>query len=440
MKKSSLTGWKDVFSFTLIQTLKNKAYIISSIIIIVLMFVSIPALQRILGGDDQLDKPSPIQKVYVINETPLLDLDFNNQIQDEFLNHITFEVSQETKDTITKRIEESENTSVLLTLSETDGNYSLAFIKSKEGSVNDTSLEKLGEAVSSTFYILKIKAMDISPEQAAFLDTKVSTSLTMTDIDGNPIIKEDTSITGSEYWFVYGLLFIIMMVNIMAGTQVATAIATDKSTRVIEYLLTSVRPLALMVGKVLSMLVAVLVQLISMTIVVSISNKVFSSASFNGNSLAQFLPQDIFQNINLLNIILCLITVALGLIFYGVLAGLAGATVSKLEDLQEGLTLFTIANLVGVYIGLGAANVLMASGTNTYVMFSLLFPLSSPFILPGAVLVGKASMGVVAIAIGLQIIFIILLFKFVAKIYEALILHNGNTIKPKDLFKLSKTV
>lgn len=439
MKKNSLTGWKEVFSFTLIQTLKNKAYIVSSIILIVLMLVSVP-VSNIILGNDKGSGPNPIQKVYVINETALQNLDFSPLLQEEFLDHITFEVSQEPFDTITKRIEESEGTSVLLRLSENDSMYSLDLVKSSKGSVNDSSLQKLGEAISKSFHILKIKAMGITPEQSAFLDTKVSTSLTLTDAEGNPIVKEDTSISNAEYWFVYGLLFIIMMVNIMASTQIATAIATDKSTRVVEYLLTSVRPLALMFGKVLAMLVAVLAQLISFAIMIFISNKVFSSGSTNGNALAQFLPQDIFKNLNIINIILCLLMVALGLIFYGILAGIAGATVSKLEEIQEGLTLFTITNLVGVYIGLGAANTMMLSGTNTYVMFSLLFPLSSPFLLPGAILVGKTSMAVVAIAVALQLVFTILLFMFAAKIYEALILHNGNTIKPKDLFKLSKTV
>jgi ABC-2 type transport system permease protein len=130
----------------------------------------------------------------------------------------------------------------------------------------------------------------------------------------------------------------------------------------------------------------------------------------------------------------------LGFIFYATLAGLAGATVSKIEELQEGLTLFTLTSLVGVYIGLGAANVLMGPGENAYTNFALLFPLSSPFILPGAILVGKVSYLMIAIALVLQIIFIMLLFKFVAKVFETLILHNGNTIKLKELIKLSKTV
>ena len=147
-----------------------------------------------------------------------------------------------------------------------------------------------------------------------------------------------------------------------------------------------------------------------------------------------------FQNLNLVNILLCFVLVILGLIFYATLAGLAGATVSKLEEINEGLTLFTLVAMVGAYVGLGAANTMMASSDNAYVIFSLLFPLSSPFLMPGAILVGKASLAMAGLAIVLQLVFIMLLFRFVAKVYETLVLHNGNKIKVKDLVKLSKTV
>ena len=71
------------------------------------------------------------------------------------------------------------------------------------------------------------------------------------------------------------------------------------------------------------------------------------------------------------------------------------------------------------------------------------FPSYSPYLhlyTTRAILIGKASLPIVATSIALQLVFIILLFRFVAKVYETLILHNGNAIKIKDLFKISKTV
>ncbi len=440
MKKSNITGWKDVYSFTLIQTLKNKAFIISFVFMLVLMLVSMPLLNRFVIGDDNTNQSSPIQKVYINNETSLSALDFSNLKKDERFAYITFEEKQEAYETILNRIETLEHQSILLTLSEENGMFSLNFEKASNGPIKDATLSQLGEAVSMEFQILKLKAMGVTEEQAALLDAKVESSIYFADVEGNPVIEKDTSITSTEYWFVYGLLFITMMVNMMASIQVATSIVTEKSTRVVEYLLISVRPLALMVGKVLAMLTAVLLQMVTMVAMVFVSNRFTSNINSGGNTLSQLLPKDILQNLNMINIVLCFATILLGFIFYAVLASMSGATVSKLEDINEGLTLFTMTNLVGVYIGLGAANVLMGSGINSYVIFSLLFPLSSPFLLPGAILVGKASLPLVAGAIVLQIVFTMLLFKFVAKVYETLILHTGNKIKVKDLFKLSKTV
>ncbi len=102
--------------------------------------------------------------------------------------------------------------------------------------------------------------------------------------------------------------------------------------------------------------------------------------------------------------------------------------------------MFTFTTIIGAYIGIGAANVLMAAGNNPFVTFAFLFPLSSPFILPGAILLGKISVPLIVLSIVLQIIFAGLLANFVAGIYETLILHNGNKIKITQLFQISKTV
>ncbi len=443
MKKSSITGWQDVFSFTLIQTLKSKAFIISYILFLAIALISMPLINMITNGDAEDDnKPNPIQKVYVNNETSLSKLQFSKITDNEYLSHITFETMQEDYSQITKRIEETEEASVVVTIKEDNGMYTLAFAKSSDGSISDSNLQALGEAVVKQFDSYRIETLGITPEQLAMLQAPVSSNVTLTDTNGQPIFKVDTSISNSEYWFIYGIWFVVLMVNTMASSQVASSIVTEKSTRVIEYLLTSVKPLAVMAGKILAMLVAVLLQMVSMVVVLFISNTITASfSSDTGESLlAQYLPTDIFQSLNLINIILCFILVVFGLIFYATLAGLSGATVSRMEEMGEGLMLFTFTNLIGAYIGMGAAGVLMGSGENAFTTFAFLFPLSSPFILPGAILIGKASLWIIVLALLLQILFIFLLLKFVAKVYEILILHNGNTIKIKDLIKIFKTV
>ena len=440
MKKSNITGWRDVFSFTLLQTLKNKAFIISFILFLVLAVSSMPLINMITGGDEDSEGPNPIRKVYVYNNTSLPEMDFNGLLKDSRLSHISFEPCRWDYDTVTERIENQEQDSVLLTLSSSEGMYSLSFVKANRGPVGNNSLSQLGTAVSKQFDAFKLEALGVTEEQSKLLHAEVASKVSLLDADGEIIIKESTAISNVDYWFIYGLLFVILMITTISGPQVANSIVTEKSTRVVEYLLITVRPLALMIGKILAMLCAVMLQMVTMVIMLFISNKISASMSGGDSILSQYLPQNLFQNLNLVNILLCFVLVVLGLVFYATLAGLAGATVSKLEELSEGLTLFTLVSMVGAYVGLGAANTMMASSTNSFVTFALLFPLSSPFVMPGAILVGKASLTMAGIAIALQLVFIVLLLRFVAKVYETLILHNGNKLKVKDLVKLSKTV
>jgi ABC-2 type transport system permease protein len=138
------------------------------------------------------------------------------------------------------------------------------------------------------------------------------------------------------------------------------------------------------------------------------------------------------------NILICLIIFVLGLIFYATFAALVGSTASRVEDTAESLSMFTIASLIGAYVGMAAAGVLMGVGENAFVYFALIFPLSSPFILPGVVLLGKSSILITIISIIVLVGSTILLFNFTAKVYETLILHTGNRIKIKELFKMAK--
>lgn len=438
MKNSNISGWKDVFSFTFIQTMKSKAFLISYVITLLIVALGLPVVSIFTSqttGDS--DTPSPINKVYIENKTALPDINFT--LEDKTMSKITFVKMTKNYQTVSDRIQKDEKASVILTISLSNGVYALDFVKAGSGPVKEKDLEKLGEAFTTQFDAFKISALGITSEQTAMIQANVDTKVSMLNADGTAIEKKNTKISETEYWFIYGILFVVLMVNSMASGQIATSIVTEKSTRVIEYLLTSVKPLALIVGKIIATLSAVLLQMVSLIVVFFISNKVSASISGSESMLSKYLPTKIFENLNIVNITFCLICILLGLIFYATLAGLAGATVSKLEEIQQGLTIFTFANIIGAYIGLAAINVLKGAGDSGFVTFAFLFPLSSPFLLPGSILAGKTSVPIIAASIALQIVFVILLFRFTAKVFETLILHNGSKIKLQDVIKISKT-
>ncbi|MDQ2088042.1 ABC transporter permease [Herbivorax sp. ANBcel31] len=441
MKMSNISGWKDVFTFTLKQTLKSKAFIIGYIIFIVFALLVIPIMNFVLDSDVEDEDLIKIQKVYVFNETEITNIDFEKVSNLEIaVNNLKFITENKDYDDVLEQIENDDEPVVALKITKDESSYSLHFTKSTSGIVKDSELKLLGSAVQESFEQSIVDYAGVSDEQLKVIRSEVGSRVYNIDSKGNEITSEDTSISYSDYWFLYGIIFVLLMINIMASSKVATSIVTEKSSKVIEQLLTSIKPLAIIVGKVLATLSAVLLQFVSVIILGVVSNYITNNyiRTEKESIIKDYINPDIINNLGIDNIMICLLIIALGFIFYATFAGLIGATASKVEEINESLAIFTFASLIGAYVGMGAAGTLMGAGQNAFVYFALIFPLSSPFIMPGAVLLGKTSSLLIIISMIVLIVSITFLFRFAAKVYETLVLHTGNRISIKELFKIAK--
>lgn len=438
MKKDSARGWKDVFTFTLTQTVKSKSYIISLIFMIVCAMVSMPIMNMILKDDitDGSEK-SAIEKVYVYNMTMCQNLSPKEELTEGYA-HIVFENATVEISELETKLQEDETNSVILVLMEDENYCYIQFERSPNGDVTMMELQMLGQYIQNAFTKAKVELLGLTEAQVKFFETSVVASAAVVDTKSD-LMLEDTSITRAEYWFIYGVMFFVLMTCVMASSQVATSIVQEKSSKVIEYLLTSIRPLAVIIGKVLAMLVTVMLQMMSLVLAGYVSTKIGTLLTGQkSNAITRFMTPEMLESLNAGNIILGLVVAGAGLVLYATLAGLCGATASRMEEAGESLSLLTITSLIGFYIGFGAAGSLMAAGDNAFVTFALIFPVSSAFLLPAALLVGKADLGIALIAIAVLIISIVLMFRFVAKVYEGLILHNGARLKLKDVFAMAK--
>ena len=103
--KNNVTGWKDVFSFTLTQVLKSKAYSISFILLVLIVLVSMPIASKLLFNNTEdviapnsiseteggVIAPSPISKIYVNNTTFYTNIDFKDMKNIDAFRHIEIE-------------------------------------------------------------------------------------------------------------------------------------------------------------------------------------------------------------------------------------------------------------------------------------------------------------------------------------------------------------
>lgn len=167
-----------------------------------------------------------------------------------------------------------------------------------------------------------------------------------------------------------------------------------------------------------------------------------SGVSSSEFEIAQALS-DLSKVFTPFNIAAIIVIFLLGFLFYSLIAALVGASVSRMEDLQAAMSPYAIIGILGMYLSyfpvIFSVDSLSSgdAAINPVQMFSYYFPISSPFALPSAVLLGNLGTWQVAAAIGILAAFVVLIAIVVSKVYEAIILHNGNRIKFGDMLKMA---
>ena len=115
-----------------------------------------------------------------------------------------------------------------------------------------------------------------------------------------------------------------------------------------------------------------------------------------------------------------------------------------MEDLQAAMQPYSLVGVVGFFLAyypiiFNAESLADGSaGTNSVQIFSYYFPISSPFSLPSAVILGQLDTLQSVIAVAILAVFTVLVAVLVSKVYEAIILHNGSRLKMGDILKMAK--
>ncbi|MBR5666348.1 MAG: ABC transporter permease [Lachnospiraceae bacterium] len=451
MRKSEFRGWTEVFRFTFIQTWKNRSFLIFMIISWVVCMLAVPVLSAISSskkdtGEYHIEKVNA-DKVYVYDEIGLTLMGFDTTafkkaevfkdlpVVPVNVNPLSETREQEWKD-FTKKVDEEPKSIVIHIRLDATHSFSFDVVRAIESDVTKKECEYIGSLLVEEFNEFKYKATNFGEEQQKALDTTYEVTGLLEEKDGT-FVTEKAHISTAKYWVVYGVLFVVMMVCITGAMQIATAVAMDKSSKVMEYMLTSIRPMALIFGKVLAQVVSVIIQMGVSFGLALLSN--FVTGQVTGNNYLQTkLPAGIFSSLNPLNIALALVVIALGVMLYGFIAGLCGAMVTKMEELQESVSLLTMTNIIGSYLALFAAMAMQKSLTSPLFYAAVLIPISSPFLLPGVVLIGEGAWWIKLLSLAILFVMDVIILFTSARVYEALLLYNGNKIKLKDLKKFLK--
>ena len=207
--------------------------------------------------------------------------------------------------------------------------------------------------------------------------------------------------------------------------QVSSSITTEKTSKIMETLVTSTSPKTIVIGKTIGIGIVGLVQMILIVGTALISAKAFLEPELIESVLDM-------SNITVYLGIITIIYFILGYFAYALLYALTGSTVSKPEDIQSANTPVALLAVIGFYLSYFT----MMNPTSELNTFASLFPISSPFCMPFRIMMGLASGKEVAISIAILIVTIFVIAKVAIKIYSSAILNYGTKMSFKDIVNI----
>ena len=313
---------------------------------------------------------------------------------------------------------------------------SLSLISSLESKIE----KRIGE--------LKLKKMGVDL-------SKISASKTYVNINQEDFEGVKTSKAGSFLKLVFGGAagYLLFMFIIIYGNLIMRSVIEEKSSRIIEVIISSVKPIQLMLGKIFGTSLAGITQFAIWVILIAILS--FAASSFfgidlsanpqqemitaavsdvNANSELQALIAEL-HSLPLINLIVAFVLFFVGgYLLYSSLYAAIGAAVDNETDTQQFLMPVVILLVVGFYVGFFTA--LEDPHGTISVVFSYI-PFTSPI-----VMLIRIPFGV---PIWEQILSLsVLIFSFLvtvwiaAKIYRVGILMHGKKPSYKDLIKWLK--
>lgn len=401
-----LSGTGQVYRFTLSQLLKSRANRVTLIIMMLLAAVSMP-LTALLGGETpETSDTAGLASVRVDNRTDLA-LDFSG---DAYWADTDFSADAGEPDAV-------------VTITGDETGYQVAVNGSETADAGE--LSQLAETARQAVRDACLRAAGLSSRQLEALTASTG--------------EEDSHEDG--FWVQYGYSILAMMVCLMSASYVIRAVVEEKDSRLVELLLVSVKPMALLAGKILAVMAFTFGWLLAMLAGLGVSCGLTAGLMGPGvlqkqlSGLLAALPQatpDVWYLVSLLAVLL--VSLALGYLTMSIIGGVAGACCSGMEEAGEATGPVMLLTMAG-YL---ASCVVGAVPSGPVAVFFTLCPVVSIFCAPVQFAGGNVSIWLVLLSWLIQAAVIWGLLTLASRVYAGLIVHRGSRVKLREVFSMAK--
>lgn len=401
-----LSGTGQVYRFTLSQLLKSRANRVTLIIMVLLAAVSMP-LTALLGGEmPETSDTAGLASVRVDNRTDLV-LDFSG---DAYWADTDFSADAGEPDAV-------------VTVTGDETGYQVAVVGSESAHAGE--LSQLAETARQAVRDACLQAAGLSSRQLEALTASTG--------------EEDSHEDG--FWVQYGYSILAMILCLMSASYVIRAVVEEKDSRLVELLLVSVKPMALLAGKILAVMAFTFGWLLAMLAGLGVSCGLTAGLMGSGvlqkqlSGLLAAVPrvqEDLWQAAGVLLVLL--VSLGLGYLTMSLIGGVAGACCSGMEDAGEATGPVMLLTMAG-YL---ASCVVGAVPSGPAAVFSTLCPVVSIFCAPVQFAGGNVSFWLVLASWAIQAAVIWGLLTLASRVYAGLIVHRGSRVKLRELMSMAK--
>lgn len=401
-----LSGTGQVYRFTLSQLLKSRANRVTLIIMVLLAAVSMP-LTALLGGETpETSDTASLASVRVDNRTDLV-LDFSGNA---YWADTDFSADAGEPDAV-------------VTITGDETGYQVAVNGSETADAGE--LSQLAETARQAVRDACLRAAGLSSRQMEALTASTG--------------EEDSHEDG--FWVQYGYSILAMILCLMSASYVIRAVVEEKDSRLVELLLVSVKPMALLAGKILAVMAFTFGWLLAMLAGFGVSCGLTAGLMGSGvlqkqlSGLLAAVPQvqeDLWQAAGVLLVLL--VSLGLGYLTMSLIGGVAGACCSGMEEAGEATGPVMLLTMAG-YL---ASCVVGAVPSGPVAVFSTLCPVVSIFCAPVQFAGGNVSIWLVLASWVIQAAVIWGLLTLASRVYAGLIVHRGSRVKLRELMSMAK--
>lgn len=403
-----------ILKFELKSYLTNKVFLgvtLFSIaaIICVLFF---PLISESFKSDTVKDDNLPVMLVCCDNqeEKSLINEAFSSAFSDYSVEFI-----DESENELKNRIINESAECAFFVKSLTDYNYYV-----NDLSIYDANIAVADEVLKSVYQMSAMINSGMNAEEA----NKIL----------NPQINHESVTLGTDqmqnFFYSYIMIFALYMVILIYGQMVATNVASEKSSRAMELLITSAKPLSMIFGKVVSSCLAGLIQLVALFGTAFICYNVAGSY-WEGNDIVASIfniPAHLF--------VYMLVFFLLGFFLYAFLYGAIGSTASKLEDINTSVMPVTFQFIIAFMIDVFS----LSTGNVDSILMKICsyIPFTSPIVMFTRITMSSVPLYEIVISIIILAVSVIGIGFASAKIYRAGVLLYGAPPKLSSVIKAIK--